>query len=178
MRRALRARKVPQSSFYLPTSMNSKTNPQSAFPNPQSVFKYWLPPLLWMAAMFGFSTDAFSADNTGSRLHWLLQLLYPAITNAQYEMIHFLVRKTAHFTEYAFLTWLWWRAWRADSPQRWRAAWAWRSFLIIASWALLDEWHQTFSPNRTGSIYDSLLDMSGGLAMLLAVWWWQTKRRG
>jgi len=145
-------------------------------PNPQSAIKYWLPPLLWMAAMFGFSTDAFSADNTGSRLHWLLHLLYPAITDAQYEAVHFLVRKTAHFTEYAFLTLLWWRAWRADSPQRWRTAWAWRSFLIIAVWALLDEWHQTFTPSRTGTIYDSFLDMSGGLAMLLAVWFWQKRR--
>jgi VanZ family protein len=129
-----------------------------------------------MAAMFGFSTDVFSAENTGSRLFWLLHLLAPAITDEQYETIHFLVRKTAHFTEYAFLTLLWWRAWRAEAPQKWEWRWAWRSFVIIALWSLLDEWHQTFIPSRTGTIYDSFLDMSGGLTALLAIWLWQRNR--
>ena len=126
--------------------------------------------LLWMAVMFGFSTDAFSAENTGSRLAWLLHLLFPAITDGQYQTIHFLIRKTAHFTEYALLTLLWFRALRASSPIRWHWRWAGQAFAISAVWALLDEWHQTFTAHRTGSIYDSLLDMSGGLTALLALW--------
>lgn len=143
---------------------------ESAIRHPPSAIWYWLPPLLWMAAMFGFSTDAFSADNTGSKLYWLLHLLYPAITNEQYETIHFLTRKAGHFTEYAVLALLWYRAFWAGSARKWQWRWAAQTFAIIAVWALLDEWHQTFTANRTGSIYDSLLDMSGGLTALLALW--------
>ncbi len=126
--------------------------------------------------MFGFSTDAFSADNTGSRLAWLLRLLFPAIPESQYQTVHFLIRKAAHFTEYGFLALLWFRAWRADAPLKWHWRWAAQAFAIVAAWALLDEWHQTFTANRTGSIYDSLLDMSGGLTALLALWLVQRRR--
>lgn len=136
----------------------------------KSAIRYWLPPVLWMAAMFGFSTDAFSADNTGSRLAWLLHLLFPAITDSQYATVHFLIRKAAHFTEYGFLALLWFRALRADALSKWQWRWAAQSFAIIAIWALLDEWHQTFTANRTGSIYDSLLDMSGGFTVLMLLW--------
>lgn len=131
---------------------------------------YWLPPLLWMAAMFGFSTDTFSADNTGSRLEWLLDFLFKGLTESQFETLHFLIRKSAHFTEYALLALLWWRAWHGRSPERWQWRWAWRAFALCATWALLDEWHQTFTAHRTGSIYDSLLDMSGSLTALLVLW--------
>jgi len=34
---------------------------------------------------------------------------------------------------------------------------------------LLDEYHQSFVPSRTASIFDSLIDMSGGLTALLVV---------
>jgi VanZ family protein len=153
-----------------------KQTTQSAMRNPPSAIPYWLPPLAWMAAMFGFSTDAFSADNTGSRLLWLLRLVYPALTESQYEWVHFFARKGAHVMEYALLALLWWRAWRGEAPERWRWSWAWRSFAIIAVWALLDEWHQSFTANRTGSIYDSLLDMAGGLTALLLLWLWQQRR--
>jgi VanZ family protein len=148
----------------------------SSILNPQSILWYWLPPLLWMAAMFGFSTDAFSADNTGSRLYGLLHLLFPAITDSQYETIHFLIRKAGHFTEYALLAALWFRAFWAGSQRTWHWRWAAQAFAIIAVWALLDEWHQTFTAHRTGSIYDSLLDMSGGLTALLGLWLLQRQR--
>lgn len=125
--------------------------------------------------MFSFSTDAFSADNTGSRLQWLLQLIYPALSTTQYEWIHFLIRKAAHVTEYGLLALLWLRAFRhTANKQQPSNQWQWRIalqvFAIIALWALLDEWHQSFTANRTASFYDSLLDMSGGLMALLAAW--------
>jgi VanZ family protein len=39
--------------------------------------------------------------------------------------------------------------------------------VLVIIYALSDELHQTFVPSRTGSIYDSLIDMSGGLTALL-----------
>jgi VanZ family protein len=36
-------------------------------------------------------------------------------------------------------------------------------------WSLLDEFHQTFTRMRGGSIYDSMIDSVGGLFALLAI---------
>jgi VanZ family protein len=36
--------------------------------------------------------------------------------------------------------------------------------------ASTDEWHQTYLPNRSGSVRDVLLDCSGAIALQLAVY--------
>jgi VanZ family protein len=148
--------------------MNSGGKHNSSFIiSPSAFLRYYTPPLLWMTAMFYFSTDAMSASHTGSKLEWLLSFLPFQLTAEQYDWLHFLIRKAAHFTEYGVLAWLWLRALRGGNQVRWQLRWALWSFAIIAAWALLDEWHQSFTTQRTGSIYDSLLDMSGGATALL-----------
>jgi VanZ family protein len=83
--------------------------------------------------------------------------------------MNFLVRKTMHFVEYAALAGLVYRAFRADSPKLWQLRWAIYSFLVIASWSLLDEFHQAQTRKRGGSIYDSMIDSAGGLTMLVVI---------
>jgi VanZ family protein len=39
--------------------------------------------------------------------------------------------------------------------------------LIVVCYALLDEFHQSFVPSRSASIYDSAVDVVGGLTVLL-----------
>ena len=131
---------------------------------------YWLPPLLWMAAIFYFSTDTFSGDNTGSLLRSIVSFVYPGVTQEQFAAIHFYLRKAAHFTEYALLALLLFRAFRARAITRWRWNWAIGSWLILVLYALADEYHQTLTRHRVGSIYDSLTDIAGGVAALLALW--------
>jgi VanZ family protein len=41
---------------------------------------------------------------------------------------------------------------------------------MIAAHALRDEYHQSFTQYRTGAVYDSVIDMSGGLAGLTLLW--------
>src|SRR5438105_35693 len=125
---------------------------------------YWLPSLIWMVAIFGFSTDNFSASNTGSILEPPLRWLIPYITEAQINLVHFFIRKSAHFSIYAVLALLLMRAFRAGSSVRWRWRWALASCLIVGLYALSDEYHQSFTNTRTASIYDSFIDMTGGLA--------------
>ena len=38
---------------------------------------YWLPPLLWRAVMFVFSTDTFAAEHTGEVLWPVIRALAP-----------------------------------------------------------------------------------------------------
>ncbi|MBS1807163.1 MAG: VanZ family protein [Acidobacteria bacterium] len=131
---------------------------------------YWLPPFLWMAAIFIFSTDLFSAGNTGGTVTKVLRWLYPAISEEGLQTAHFLVRKAGHFTVYAVLAFLLIRAFRSGAVVRWRRQWATYSFFIVGIYALLDEYHQTFTTSRSGSIYDSMIDLTGGACMLFVLW--------
>lgn len=131
---------------------------------------YWLPPFLWMTAIFIFSTDLFSVGNTGGFVKQIIQWIYPAISEENLQTAHVLVRKAGHFTVYAVLAMLLIRAFRASSELRWRWQWALYTFFIVGIYALLDEYHQSFTTSRTGSIYDSLIDLTGGACMLVVLW--------
>jgi VanZ family protein len=137
---------------------------------------YWLPPLLWMAMIFYFSTDAFSGENTGSLLRRIISFFLPNLTAGQFGNIHFFIRKAAHFTEYAVLALLVFRAFRRGASRLWSLRWAAGSLAIVASYALIDEYHQTFTNHRVGSIYDSLTDISGGVTAMFVLWLTRRKK--
>ena len=80
---------------------------------------------------------------------------------------HFLVRKAGHFSEYAVLAFLARRAFITSSQELLRRYWFRLGLLLVVVYALLDEFHQRFVPSRTPSIYDSAIDLAGGLTVLL-----------
>jgi VanZ family protein len=127
--------------------------------------KYWLPPVLWMAVIVGFSTDAGSESHTE---HWLLPILRelaPWATPALLEALHWLVRKTAHLSEYAILAALWLRAFVRGLNLTPRTA-GLLAVAISVAWAILDELHQSFVPSRSASLADVLVDSAGALIAL------------
>jgi VanZ family protein len=134
-----------------------------------SFLKYYLPLVIWIAFISFASTGEFSADNTsliiGPLLHWLV----PRISPERLATIHFMIRKIAHFTEYAILAFLAARAFR-NSFNIVASRWLLLSILLVVIYALLDEYHQSFVPSRTASLGDSFIDMTGGLTMLLLLW--------
>jgi len=133
------------------------------------ILRYWLPVLFMIGAMYYASTDVFSGENTRGVIEKLVLWLRPHTSERGLIKINYFVRKAAHFIEYAMLAALLFRAFRADSFLRWRFRWALYSFLIVICWALLDEYHQSFTHTRGGSIRDSMLDCSGALFMLLMI---------
>jgi VanZ family protein len=126
----------------------------------------WLPPLVWMAVIVTLSTGEFSADTTGRLLGPLLAWLFPWLTPAQVDVIHGLLRKTAHVTEYAILAALWFRALARGRGMRPRLA-VRLALAISVGWAFLDELHQATEPARTASAIDVMLDSVGALAVLV-----------
>jgi len=124
---------------------------------------FWLPPLVWMAAIMWFSGNDFSAENTGSVLKPVLQWLLPRLTAPQIAAIHGLIRKSAHVTEYAVLAALWFVALARERRLTPRRA-AWLAFLVAVGWAFLDELHQATEPSRTASAMDVAIDATGALA--------------
>jgi VanZ family protein len=135
-----------------------------------AAIRYWLPVAMMMGAMFGFSTDTFSGENTQSFILRVIAWLGFDPRSGFASSINFLARKLAHFAEYALLGALLYRAFRSGDARRWRASWAGRSMMVIVAWALLDEYHQSLTETRTGSIYDSLIDMAGGLFALAVIY--------
>lgn len=127
--------------------------------------RYWMPALLWMGCIFYFSTDAFSSNHTAGLIEPAIKLISPNISDRTLGTLHFLIRKLAHVTEYAALSFLVFRALRQEAPVRWTVRWAAGTLAIVAGYALLDEGHQWFVPSRQASLYDSALDTFGGLLM-------------
>lgn len=41
--------------------------------------------------------------------------------------------------------------------------------MLVVTFALVDEYHQSFVATRTASIFDSLIDIAGGLAALILI---------
>jgi VanZ family protein len=115
----------------------------------------WLPVAAWALAIFVFSTSYFSADNTSRYIDPILRFLMPGASVATIALGHGLVRKAAHFVNYAILFWL-----LISGPLRGRPYYA---FGLCVIYALLDEGHQMFVPNRGPSLYDVALDSTGAL---------------
>ena len=125
------------------------------------------PLLLWLVFISLASTAEFSAANTSRLVRPLLLWLFPNISEARLAAAHFLTRKAAHFTEYAVLAFLARRAFITSSHAFIQRLWFQLAFLLVVIYALVDEFHQSFVPSRTASIYDSVIDIGGGLTILL-----------
>ena len=111
---------------------------------------YWLPPLSWCAMIVVVSGDLGSAKHTRASLKWLLS--WWSLDPAQFNQIHFYVRKTVgHFGNYAFLYFLWFRAFRSnpDHRPRWVCLWSLALCLVLA---LLDEGHQAMFPIAAAAV--------------------------
>jgi VanZ family protein len=115
------------------------------------------------------SSGSFSAGNTSRIIGPLVLWLFPSTTPETLLVIHMVMRKVAHFTEYALLGFLAARAFRGSPRQGLQSRWFLAALVLIIAYALLDEYHQTFVPSRTGSVYDSFIDMAGGLTALMIV---------
>lgn len=80
--------------------------------------------------------------------------------------IEFFIRKAAHFFTFGFLAVFLYRLLRHFCTAAVAIPW---SGLLGIGIAVLDEWHQTFTPGRTGMVTDVLLDASGIIVTLLCI---------
>ena len=115
----------------------------------------WLPAIVWMAALFILSTTYFSAANTSKIIEPVLRWVFPGASMATIGLMHALLRKAAHFTNYAILFWLLVRGPLAKRP--------YTALACCVIYAFLDEGHQVFAVGRGSSLYDVALDSSGAL---------------
>src|SRR5712691_6792525 len=107
------------------------------------------PLIVWAVLIFIGSSSVLSGSNTSVVLRPVLWL-FP------------------HASE-AILALLAARAFRTSSHQLLRNRWFWISLLFVVAYSLSDEFHQSFVPSRTASIYDSMIDSVGGLTALVLI---------
>jgi VanZ family protein len=132
-----------------------------------NVVATWALPISWMAVILWFSSGQWSAEQTSALMPIAARLL-PWATAGDLELLHSLGRKLGHLLEYAVLAVLWHRAVRRGTAL---GAWPARGIAVGASalWAVVDELHQWTLPDRTGSVADVMLDVTGALAGLLVL---------
>jgi VanZ family protein len=130
---------------------------------------HYLPLIAWLAFISFASSDNFNAGNTSRIIGPLILWLFPNTSPETLDVVHFIMRKIAHFTEYAILGFLAARAFRTSSHHAIKQRWFLICVSLVVVYALLDEYHQSFVPSRTASIFDSMIDMTGGLTALLIV---------
>lgn len=130
-------------------------SPGGVLEAPRRILSVWWPVAAWAVVNFSFSTSYFSATATASVIKPILRLFFPNADPLTIDTLHALIRKLAHFTQYAVLFWL-----LARKPMRGRPALA---LLVCVMFALMDEGHQMFVPSRTASLLDVGLDFSGAL---------------
>ena len=103
----------------------------------------WGPVAVWMAFIF-FMSSRSSFPMPG--ISWIDEV----------------IRIGGHFSEYGVLGFL---LSRAMTPARISAKLRLAAILVWASaYALSDEWHQSFVPNRDASLFDGSVDVLGTLA--------------
>ena len=130
----------------------------------------WLAVACWMVIIFLFSaqTGNHSGDTSGAIVRWVLNLIYRGFDDfsqaeqmAILEVWHILIRKGAHFTEYAVLAMLVANAIRTY-PMLLRIQWL-LPVVISAAYAVTDEVHQYFVPGRACRLLDVGIDTCGAI---------------
>lgn len=124
----------------------------------------------WMLLIFGFSAQ--SGEASGSLSAIIAQPITRMLavwrgvedTTALYIQVDGVIRSAAHFSEYAVLGALLLFTFRSHGLQQY-------SFPLAsgAVYAILDEWHQAYSPGRVCDPLDMAIDVCGVLAGILTI---------
>jgi VanZ family protein len=141
----------------------------------------WWPAIAWAILISVFSTGAFTSENTSRIIIPILHWLLPHATSDTLSLMHHVIRKCGHFTEYFVLSLLILRGIRAGR-QEMRFVWILAVIALVAGYATLDEFHQSFVPGRGGlELDDVLLDTLGGAAAqaiaALVIFWEHVRKQ-
>jgi len=128
----------------------------------------WLPVALWAAVILHASGPSFDGNHTGSIIERIFAAIGVPLSITAAELVNTIVRKLAHLTEYAILGTLAFRAVRSER-RGWIAAWSIAAVLTATAVAASDEFLQSFTPTRTATPADVLLDATGATIAQLVI---------
>ncbi len=125
----------------------------------------WALCALWMGVIFSMSAQTAAVSDTQSEqvaglTQWLLSLLSFGRFSIPPEFLHVLIRKLAHFGEYAILSLLYRRALCLSGARRATLT----AIVLSACYAATDELHQGFVDGRSPQMTDIAIDTLGACA--------------
>lgn len=123
------------------------------FNSMKKFLKFWLPAIIWAGVIFTLSS-------------------IPDLESGLKQ--DFILRKIVHVLEFAILTFLIFRGLKQENLNIKKIAIY--SIIFAIFYALTDEYHQTFTLGREGSLKDVGIDGIGILIMVL-VWYYKSKGR-
>lgn len=142
-------------------------------------YLYWLLPVIWMGMIFYSSATPYEQQDMKPFLGESVNLgfLEPLVNEVRFTyngsvvsiethgvegIVEFFIRKGAHVFVFLFLTCLFKIALARTTSLRFKIQLL-LAFLLTVAYAIMDEIHQGFTPNRTPYIGDVFLDSMGGL---------------
>ena len=125
----------------------------------------WLPLVFW-TAIIAFEFSFGSSANTGGVLQTLVRWFFGEVDPTHFDTFHYILRKGGHFAGYGILGYLWFRAFLRKFTQRMPLTSALLAIACTFFIASLDEWHQSFLPERTGDFQDVVLDTFGAAVLV------------
>ena len=130
----------------------------------------WWPVAVAIVLILCESTEYFGSNHTSGPLRLLWQFLFGPVSDAHWELMHVIIRKSGHFFGYGVIGLTWLRAWRMTLKNSRFLLQAALALAGAAAVAICDEWHQSYLPDRGSSLWDVLLDCCGAAAMLAIAW--------
>lgn len=117
--------------------------------------------IVWM--IFIFTMSSFDANESSSQSNFIVDLIVNILNIDNVDVISYIVRKLAHFTEYLILGILVCNMLRCYDKKYYLA------IIICVLYAISDEVHQAFVPGRSPQIYDMLIDSFGSICGIVLV---------
>lgn len=134
-------------------------------------FKYFIPAIIWMIFIFIMSHTVGTVSSQQSNFIADIITQYLKI---DYSLLTFIIRKTAHMSEYAVLLLLLYFGITKIYTHKYSLL---ISLFITFIYACSDEIHQLFIPGRSGQFTDVMIDTSGALIMLLIIYSYKLIKR-
>ena len=126
----------------------------------KAAIAFWVLTAVVMGLIFFFSAQ--SADESAMQSSFILDLLLKIFRNA--ELTDFIIRKAAHFSEFALLCFMFnWSFYFTKGKTQ-----SWLSLGLTSLYAASDEFHQLFVEGRACQLMDWAVDTAGAACGLLA----------
>ncbi|WP_461178374.1 VanZ family protein [Virgibacillus ainsalahensis] len=159
-------------------------------------YLYWLLPLIWMGVIFYSSATPYENQDIKPLLNdfpmdlsflepvlgWISFTYHQSVVSVDAlgvtGFIEFFIRKGAHVGVFLLLMCLFYLAFHKSTGLRFKTTLLF-SFLLTVAYAVIDEFHQGFTPNRTPYIGDVFLDSFGALlasGILILIHWLKSKK--
>ena len=124
--------------------------------------KWWIVAFVWCLGIAIATRQPFFTGDSTEQL-----VMNPFFDSA---IVNFILRKLVHITVFGLLALFFWLA-LAGKRYRYVIAWG-----LATLKGAVDEWHQSFIPDRTGLVSDVLIDSTGAFLVLVGVYSFMRKK--